>query len=38
MLGVALVFMPVVVAYQSWVYRRFSFEISAEDIEKGNAY
>lgn len=38
MLGVALVIMPVVVAYQSWVYRRFSFEISAEDLEKGNAY
>ncbi len=38
MLGVALLIMPIVVAYQSWVYRRFSFEISAEDLEKGNAY
>jgi len=35
---VALVFMPIVLGYQAWVYRRFSFEISAEDTEKGNAY
>ena len=38
MLGVALVFVPIVLAYQAWVYRRFSFEISAEDLDKGNAY
>lgn len=38
MLGVVLVFMPVVISYQAWVYRRFSFEISAEDLRKGNAY
>ncbi|MEW6720121.1 MAG: cytochrome d ubiquinol oxidase subunit II [Thermodesulfobacteriota bacterium] len=38
MLGVALVFVPIVLAYQFWVYRNFSFEISAEDLEKGNAY
>lgn len=38
MLGVALVFVPIVLAYQVWVYRHFSFEISAEDLDKGNAY
>jgi cytochrome bd ubiquinol oxidase subunit II len=38
MLGVALVFVPIVLAYQVWVYREFSFAISAEDLEEGNAY
>ena len=38
MLGVALVFVPIVIAYQAWVYRTFSFRISAEDLDKGNAY
>ena len=38
MLGVVLVFVPIVIAYQVWVYRHFSFEISAEDLDKGNAY
>jgi cytochrome d ubiquinol oxidase subunit II len=38
MLGVVLFCVPIVVAYQVWVYRRFSFEISAEDLGKGNAY
>jgi cytochrome d ubiquinol oxidase subunit II len=38
MLGVALFFVPIVVAYQAWVYRRFSFEITNEDFDRGNAY
>ncbi len=38
MLGVVLFFVPIVVGYQIWVYRHFSFEISAEDLERENAY
>ena len=38
MLGVALVFVPIIVAYQVWVYRHFTFTISGEDVEKANAY
>jgi cytochrome bd ubiquinol oxidase subunit II len=36
MLGVALVFVPVVLAYQFWVYRTFSFPISAAEIERSS--
>ena len=36
MLGVVLVFVPVVIAYQVWVYRTFSFPISVADIERSS--
>ena len=38
MLGVALVFVPIVLLYQLWVYRTFSFPISVADLGRGNAY
>ena len=38
MLGVALVFVPVVVGYQFWVYRTFSFQIGTRDLREDNAY
>jgi len=38
MLGVALVFVPIVLVYQFWVYRTFSFQITTADLREGNAY
>jgi len=38
MLGVALVFVPIVIAYQVWVYRKFAFPIDERDLEGHNAY
>jgi cytochrome d ubiquinol oxidase subunit II len=35
MLGVALVFVPIVLLYQIWVYRTFSFPITAADLASG---
>lgn len=37
MLGVALVFVPIVLAYQFWVYRTFSFPITVADMEQPQA-
>jgi len=34
MLGVALVFVPIVIGYQAWVYRTFSFVITPEALER----
>jgi cytochrome d ubiquinol oxidase subunit II len=36
MLGVALVFVPIVLAYQFWVYRTFSFPISVAEVERSS--
>jgi cytochrome d ubiquinol oxidase subunit II len=33
MLGVALVFVPIVIGYQSWVYKRFATAISEDDLQ-----
>ena len=33
MLGVALVFVPIVLGYQFWVYKTFSFPVTQEDLE-----
>ena len=38
MLGVALVFVPIVIIYQAWAYKTFSFKVKAEDLEDGEAY
>ncbi len=38
MLGVAVIFVPLVIAYQSWVYLRFSHKITAEDLDYEEAY
>lgn len=38
MLGVVLVFLPVVIAYQTWVYMRFGGPVTRESIEDGPAY
>jgi cytochrome bd ubiquinol oxidase subunit II len=35
MLGVALVFVPLVLLYQLWVYRTFSFPVTAADLAPG---
>ena len=37
MLGVVLAFVPVVLAYQAWVHRRFSGEIAMGDSGKEEA-
>ncbi len=38
MLGVALVLVPVVIIYQAWVYKTFSFKITDEDLAYEEAY
>ncbi|BBD09643.1 cytochrome d ubiquinol oxidase subunit II [Desulfovibrio ferrophilus] len=38
MLGVALVMVPIVLAYQAWVYRTFSHKITQEDLDYKEAY
>ncbi len=38
MLGVALTFVPVVIGYQAWVYRVFSFKITDKDLASDEAY
>jgi cytochrome d ubiquinol oxidase subunit II len=38
MLGVVLVFVPVVLFYQVWVYRTFSFPLTAADLESSESY
>lgn len=38
MLVVALIFVPIVIAYQSWVYRLFSGKIGADDLLEEEAY
>jgi cytochrome bd ubiquinol oxidase subunit II len=38
MLGVVLCFLPVVIAYQAWVYLRFRDTITAASLEDGPAY
>lgn len=38
MLVVALIFVPVVIAYQSWAYKLFHHKVSAEDLAYEEAY
>jgi cytochrome d ubiquinol oxidase subunit II len=38
MLGVALVFVPIVIAYQTWVYYVFRHKITEEDLAAEEAY
>ncbi len=38
MLGVALVCVPIVLAYQAWMYVVFSGKVTAEDLEDEHAY
>lgn len=38
MLGVALVFVPVVLIYQAWVYKKFSHQLDFADLEYDGAY
>jgi len=38
MLGVALLFVPIVVAYQVWMYRTFSHKLTPRDLTHDNAY
>ena len=38
MLGVALIMVPVVIAYQIWVYHMFRHEVRAEDLLNGEGY
>jgi cytochrome d ubiquinol oxidase subunit II len=38
MLGVALVFVPIVIIYQSWVYKTFGHKITQEDLDYHHAY
>jgi cytochrome bd ubiquinol oxidase subunit II len=38
MLGVVLVFVPLVIAYQTWVHLKFSHKITDEDLEYEEAY
>ena len=38
MLGVALTFVPLVIAYQTWVHIRFGHKITQEDLEYEEAY
>jgi cytochrome d ubiquinol oxidase subunit II len=38
MLGVALTFVPIVIAYQFWVYKTFSHTLTAKDLEYEEAY
>ena len=38
MLGVVLTFLPVVIAYQSWVYVRFREQVTSHTVKDGPAY
>ncbi len=38
MLGVVIVGVPIVIAYQAWVYWLFSHKITAEDLDSDHAY
>lgn len=38
MLGVVVVFIPLVIAYQAWAYKIFSTKVKAEDLHHGEAY
>ena len=38
MLGVALVMVPVVLIYQIWVYKHFSFKVTEEELASEEAY
>lgn len=38
MLGVALVFVPIVLLYQFWTYKTFSFKLEEKDLEYEEAY
>ena len=38
MLGVALVMVPIVLAYQFWMYRLFSAPVTHEDLKDDHAY
>lgn len=38
MLGVALVMVPIVIAYQAWVFKTFSHKITQEDLDYEEAY
>lgn len=38
MLAVALIFVPIVIAYQAWVHFRFGHKITNEDLEYEEAY
>lgn len=38
MLGVALVMVPIVIAYQAWVYVTFKDRIPFERLPEGHAY
>jgi cytochrome d ubiquinol oxidase subunit II len=38
MLGVALVFVPIVIAYQAWTYNLFKTKVSEEDLAYEEAY
>lgn len=38
MLGVVVVFIPLVIAYQAWAYKIFSTKVKEEDLHHGEAY
>jgi cytochrome d ubiquinol oxidase subunit II len=38
MLGVTLVFIPLVIGYQAWAYKMFSGKLTKEDLNHGEAY
>ena len=38
MLGVALVMVPIVLAYQFWLYKTFSAPVTDEDLKDEHAY
>jgi len=38
MLGVTLVFIPIVAAYQFWLYRTFSHKITEKELAQDGAY
>ncbi|AAS97740.1 cytochrome d ubiquinol oxidase subunit II [Nitratidesulfovibrio vulgaris] len=38
MLGVVAIFVPIVIAYQAWVYSVFSHKVTDEDLKMDNAY
>lgn len=38
MLGVALVFVPIVAAYQFWMYRTFSHKVTDKELNQEGAY
>jgi len=38
MLGVALVFVPIVICYQFWMYRTFAGPVTREDLQDDHSY